>query len=40
MLKGIKTLGYSKALTWESQGFVHKKGCVYLTHPFLKKIFL
>ena len=34
MPKGTKTLGNSKALAWESRGFVHKKEDVYiLTHP-------
>ena len=36
MPKGTKTLGNSKALAWESRGFVHKKEDVYiLTHPLL-----
>jgi len=36
MPKGTKTLGNSKALAWESRGFVHKKEDVYiLTHPQL-----
>ena len=38
MPKGTKTLGNSKALAWESRGFVHKKEDVYiLTHPLSSK---
>ena len=36
MPKGTKTLGNSKALAWESRGFVHKKESVaILTHTHL-----
>ena len=36
MPKDTKTLGNSKALAWESRGFVHKKeGMSVLTHPHL-----
>jgi len=34
MPKGTKTLGNSKALAWESRGFVHKKrGCGHFDTP-------